>query len=84
MPVAILGVLTGVCSLITPIIYGRFLSWRYASRRNPYTRNTFRQTRLTLDSLTSLPACPPLIRRGVVAGIDLVSRLAPVIPPAAN
>lgn len=81
MPFVILSVLTGVCSLVTPFIYSRFLIWRYASRRNPYTRTSFRQIRLLIEQLISLPACPLLIRRAFHSLIDVTSRMAPAVPP---
>jgi len=77
MPVSVLAVFAGLTSLVTPFIYYRFLSFRYASRRNPYTRQTFRQTRVTVEQLTSLPACPSVVRNLAVKAIDLTSRLAP-------
>lgn len=80
MPFVVLSVLTGVCSLVTPFIYSRFLIWRYASRRNPYTRTSFRQIRLMVEQLISLPACPLLIRRAFHSMIDITSRMAPAVP----
>ena len=80
MPFVVLSVLTGVCSLVTPFIYARFLIWRYASRRNPYTRTSFRHIRLTIEQLTSLPACPAVVRQAFRSMIDLTCRLAPAVP----
>jgi hypothetical protein len=80
MPFVILSILTGVCSLVTPFIYSRFLIWRYSSRRNPYTRSSFRQIRLAGEQLTSLPACPPLVRRAFLSLADIISRMAPHVP----
>lgn len=80
MPFVILSVLTGVCSLVTPFIYSRFLIWRYASRRNPYTRTSFRHIRLAVEQITNLPACPILIRRAFHSLIDITSRMAPAVP----
>ncbi|VDP23610.1 unnamed protein product [Soboliphyme baturini] len=38
MPLVIVMVFSGRCNLFIPIIYYRFLTLRYVSRRNPYTR----------------------------------------------
>ena len=84
MPIVILAVFSGVCSLLTPFVYYRFLSFRYASRRNPYTRQTFRLFRTGLEQVTYLPACPAFVRNGVKSIIDIICRLAPPTVPQAN
>lgn len=79
MPIAVLAVFGGLTSLVTPFIYYRFLSFRYASRRNPYTRQTFRQVRLTVEAVIFLPACPLIVRNLGQKAIDLTCRLAPPV-----
>jgi len=80
MPIIILAIFTGVCSIITPFIYSRFLSWRYASRRNPYTRQTFRQLRLVVEQVANLPATPAFVRTALHSAVDITCRLAPTVP----
>jgi hypothetical protein len=82
MPITVLAVLTGLTSLVTPFIYYRFLSFRYASRRNPYTRQTFRQVRLSVEQIIFLPACPQIVRTIGQKAIELTCRLAPTMVPA--
>jgi hypothetical protein len=82
MPIIVMAVLGGVASLITPFIYYRFLSLRYSSRRNPYTRQTFRRLRLSVESFIYLPACPAFIRNLILKCIEMTCRLAPPLPSA--
>ncbi|KAI1307930.1 Transmembrane protein 33 [Halotydeus destructor] len=77
MPVVVMGVLGGQTSLMTPFVYYRFLSFRYASRRNPYTRQSFRQLRVTTEGLTQFPQCPQFVRNICYRAIDILCRLAP-------
>lgn len=79
MPIIILAIFTGVTSMITPFLYYRFLALRYASRRNPYTRQTFQQLRMATQQMINLPGCPTIIRRGMLSVIDIICRLAPPI-----
>jgi hypothetical protein len=38
---------------MTPFIYYQFLTLRYTSRRNPYTRNMFHELRLATESVAN-------------------------------
>ena len=82
MPIIILAIFAGVTSIVTPFLYYRFLALRYASRRNPYTRQTFQQLRMATQQMINLPGCPTIIRRGMLSAIDIVCRLAPPVQPA--
>nr|CAG4641167.1 EOG090X0CJA [Eulimnadia texana] len=78
-PVIILMIFFGRASLLTAFTYYRFLTLRYASRRNPYTRNCFAELRLTAETLSNHHNCPPAIRNLVHKSVALVSRLAPPV-----
>jgi hypothetical protein len=76
-------VLSGNCSgratLMTLFVYYRFLTLRYSSRRNPYTRNTFGELRLLVESYAQNPSCPAVIRNLVSKLVSFISRLAPPV-----
>ena len=66
---------------MTPILYYQFVVLRYMSRRNPYSRQTFTELRIALESLTQDARCPDFAKRGIHGGIALLSRLAPAPVP---
>lgn len=68
---------SGYCGLLTPFVYYYFVTWRYASRRNPYTRNTFRELRVVAERLAARPAAPGAVRSALLACVQLVCRMAP-------
>lgn len=70
-------IFSGRASLMTVFIYYRFLTLRYASRRNPYTRETFTQLRLVTENYTQKPSCPGTVRNIAIKVIEFISRLAP-------
>ncbi|CAJ0943153.1 unnamed protein product, partial [Mesorhabditis belari] len=69
----------GKASLFTPFVFYRFLTLRYASRRNPYTRQAFYQMRVSLDQIAAQPACPTIVRTFVHKSISVISNLAPPV-----
>ncbi|KAI8441179.1 hypothetical protein MSG28_009413 [Choristoneura fumiferana] len=71
---------TGYCGLLTPFVYYYFVTWRYASRRNPYTRNTFRELRVLAERQAERPALPAALRGALASGIQLAER--PALPAA--
>jgi hypothetical protein len=79
LPICIFAVFTGSCPLLTPFVYSRFLIYRYASRRNPYTRLMFADLRFTLQRAVGSPSCPLMVRNVANQFISLVSRFAPDI-----
>uniref|UniRef100_UPI00358F04CF transmembrane protein 33 n=1 Tax=Myxine glutinosa TaxID=7769 RepID=UPI00358F04CF len=81
MPTAVFMCLSGQCSLFLPFFYYRFLTLRYASRRNPYCRYLFSELRLIVEQATDRPACPAFIRKVCRSAIGLISRLAPPVTP---
>ncbi|XP_048773141.1 transmembrane protein 33-like isoform X2 [Ostrea edulis] len=80
MPAIIFMMFVGKCSFFLPIVYYRFLSLRYSSRRNPYCRTLFTEMRMTVEHFTAMPNCPGLIRNACLKAIGIISRLAPQLP----
>ncbi|KAJ8720490.1 hypothetical protein PYW08_005955 [Mythimna loreyi] len=76
-PLVAVMALFGYCGLLTPFVYYYFVTWRYASRRNPYTRNTFRELRVAAERAAEKPALPGALRSGIHSGVQLVCRMAP-------
>lgn len=77
MPAVIVMVFSGKCTIFHPFVYYRFLSLRYASRRNPYCRTLFMELRLTVEHVANKPQCPQVVRNMSNKMIALISRLAP-------
>nr|CAG4649647.1 EOG090X0CJA [Scapholeberis mucronata]SVE93854.1 EOG090X0CJA [Scapholeberis mucronata] len=78
-PMLILSLFSGRATLMTLFVYYRFLTLRYSSRRNPYTRNTFGELRFLVESYAQNPSCPAAIRNLVSKMVAFISRLAPPI-----
>lgn len=79
MPMVILLVFMGRAGIMTPFIYYHFLTLRYTSRRNPYTRNMFHELRLATESVANQSKTPEFARKILLGGVRLVSKFAP--PP---
>jgi len=77
MPCIVLGILSGAVSLFAPFLYYRFVYLRYASRRNPYTRQMFHELRIATEALIYKPSCPQIIRGFIGKFISLMEGLAP-------
>jgi hypothetical protein len=75
MPMLVLFIFSGAVSLITPLVYMRFLSLRYGSRRNPYCRTMFHELRLALEHLATRPSCPGLVTGLIYKAIQLTTRI---------
>nr|SVE75994.1 EOG090X0CJA [Daphnia hispanica] len=78
-PMLILSLFSGRSTLMTLFVYYRFLTLRYSSRRNPYTRNTFGELRFLVESYAQNPSCPLVIRNLVSKLVGFISRLAPPV-----
>lgn len=78
MPTIVFSIMAGLATIFTPIMYYQFVVLRYASRRNPYTRQAFHWLRVAIEQkvLTS-PQCPQFARGMMTKGIDIISRMAP-------
>jgi hypothetical protein len=77
MPLLILSIFVARSNFLLIFMYYRFLTLRYTSHRNPYTRTLFYELRQSVEHLCSRPACPPIIARICHSAINLVNRLAP-------
>ncbi|CAL4158716.1 unnamed protein product, partial [Meganyctiphanes norvegica] len=82
LPLCVVSLFLGRVSLLTPFIYYRFLTLRYSSRRNPYTRNMFYELRLTAEYAVNRPGMPAFLQNGVHRAIGLISGLAPQVQTA--
>jgi len=78
MPLCIILVFMGRAGLMTPFIYYHFLSMRYLSRRNPFTRMMFTELRMAVEVMAR--NSPQVIGKILYGGIGLVTRLAPQQP----
>ncbi|PSN35929.1 Krueppel 2 [Blattella germanica] len=81
MPYTAVLIFLGRAGLLTPLIYYKFLTLRYSSRRNPYSRNMFYELRLVLQSAASKPGVPAFIGNLLLSVITFTSKLAPQEPP---
>lgn len=77
MPYTIILVLFGRASLLTPFIYYQFLTQRYVSTRNPYTRNMFYELRLLASRTADNPKMPLFMKNIIYGSINFISKLAP-------
>ncbi|XP_043191912.1 transmembrane protein 33-like [Amphibalanus amphitrite] len=81
MPYTIIMLFTGRGSLLTPFVYYRFLSLRYSSYRNPYSRTMFHELRRMAETQAASPSCPALVATLLRRGVTLTLSLSPA--PAA-
>lgn len=79
MPSFIFLIMTGQCSIIMPFLYYRFLSLRYASRRNPYCRSLFYELRVAVEMLCAKPQCPRFFSNICYKAIGFIGRMAPAV-----
>lgn len=78
MPLLILSIFIARSNLLLIFMYYRFLTLRYTSHRNPYTRTLFFELRQRTEYLCSHPSCPPIVSRICYSAMGLINRLAPV------
>ncbi|CAG0884884.1 unnamed protein product [Darwinula stevensoni] len=81
MPVTIVIIFTGRASLLTPFIYYRFLTLRYSSRRNPYSRKVFHDLRIHGENFFNKPSMPLVLRNIFYKLVYFIERFAPPMPP---
>ncbi|XP_071530224.1 transmembrane protein 33 [Panulirus ornatus] len=79
LPLCIILLFLGRVNLLTPFVYYRFLTLRYSSRRNPYTRNMFYELRVTMEYMVNKPGIPVFLRNAVNRSIVFISGLAPTV-----
>ncbi|CAH1104847.1 unnamed protein product [Psylliodes chrysocephalus] len=77
MPYTVFLIILGRASLLTPFIYYQFLSQRYASRRNPYTRSMFRELRVLFERTASKPSLPSFVKQFLMFIVNFTTKLAP-------
>jgi hypothetical protein len=77
MPILILSIFVARSNFLLIFMYYRFLTLRYTSQRNPYTRTLFYEMRQSVESLCNKPACPPFVGRLCHSAIAFINRLAP-------
>nr|CAG4648209.1 EOG090X0CJA [Moina brachiata]SVE93236.1 EOG090X0CJA [Moina brachiata] len=78
-PLVVLSLFSGRATLMTVFIYYRFLTLRYASRRNAYTRDAFSRLRFLTENYTQKPNCPQVVRNIATKTIDFITRLTPAV-----
>ena len=78
MPILILSIFVARSNLLLIFMYYRFLTLRYSSHRNPYTRTLFGELKASVEYLCNKPACPAIVRRICYSSISFINRLAPV------
>lgn len=79
MPCIIFMCFTGRLSLLVPFMYFRFLTFRYASRRNPYCKQIFQELRIVTENYCAKPTTPGFIKNFLTKCITMLSRFAPQI-----
>ncbi|CAF3411338.1 unnamed protein product [Rotaria socialis] len=77
MPLLILSIFAARSNLLLIFMYYRFLTLRYTSHRNPYTRTLFYELRQRTEYLCSQPSCPAIVSRICYTAITFINRLAP-------
>ncbi|XP_037086254.1 Krueppel homolog 2-like [Pollicipes pollicipes] len=77
MPYTVFMLFTGRGSLLVPFLYYRFLSLRYSSHRNPYSRNMFHELRRLAEAQAASPGCPAFLATLIRRGVGLVVSLSP-------
>lgn len=78
MPLLILSIFVARSNLLLIFMYYRFLTLRYTSRRNPYTKILFTELRIAAEQFCSQPACPAFVARLCHSSIQFINRLAPM------
>ncbi|GMR43141.1 hypothetical protein PMAYCL1PPCAC_13336 [Pristionchus mayeri] len=77
VPLLVSLIFIGKASLFVPFVYYRFLTMRYSSRRNPYTRQAFYQMRVSLQQISYSPSCPAIVGNLINRAVQVISNLAP-------
>lgn len=74
-PSIILAVLRGSCGLFTPVLYFKFVQYRYMSKRNPYSRLIFYEARVAAHQFSN--SCPAFVARIINQAIALCCKMCP-------
>uniref|UniRef100_A0AC34G3W1 Transmembrane protein 33 n=1 Tax=Panagrolaimus sp. ES5 TaxID=591445 RepID=A0AC34G3W1_9BILA len=78
-PIFFAMIFTGRGNIFFPVLYFRFLTLRYASRRNPYTRIAFASLKQSLNQVAASSRCPAFVRTIIFKSIGVVERFAPPV-----
>merc|ERR1712002_195937 len=81
MPIMIVQLISGNAGLLSPFLYYKFVQYRYMSRRNPYCRLVFYESRCAIHQFSMKPSCPSFVRNIINRGIDITCKLAPQVQP---
>ncbi|XP_077283365.1 transmembrane protein 33-containing Krueppel homolog 2 [Arctopsyche grandis] len=81
MPTCVIMIFLGRVGLLTPFAYYHFLTLRYSSRRNPYTRNMFRELRQWTENTAERPFMPQIFKTILMGAVAFTCRLAPAQQP---
>ncbi|XP_054716380.1 transmembrane protein 33-like [Uloborus diversus] len=79
MPVTVLWLFSGKGNLLTPFAYYRFLTFRYASRRNPYNKSVFHEMKVIVESFANTPGRNPFLKNLCSRAVRFVSYMAPTM-----
>uniref|UniRef100_A0A914DLB6 Transmembrane protein 33 n=1 Tax=Acrobeloides nanus TaxID=290746 RepID=A0A914DLB6_9BILA len=77
-PIFFAMIFMGKANIFFPFLYYRFLAMRYISRRNPYTRLTFANMKMSLYQVAASPSCPAIIQTVIYKSVALIERLSPI------
>ncbi|XP_065844301.1 transmembrane protein 33-like [Oscarella lobularis] len=78
-PIIVVARIGGLGSVFNILLHYQFLTLRYLSRRNPYTKVAFNELRLKFESMAAHPSCPSIVRKAITRGIAFISRLSPAV-----
>ena len=86
LPMLIFQLFGGTPSIFAIFTYYKFLTLRYLSQRNPYSRQVFYELRMVLQQYAYTQSCPGFLKKVINKLVDVLTRLGPEppIPPAAN
>lgn len=84
MPIVVFMIFSAKAMIFLPLLYYRFLSLRYASVRNPYSRQLFYELRIAAERFVYDNRCPAFIRNVVHKFIAFVISRAPTPTPSTN
>ncbi|KAI8919146.1 hypothetical protein DFJ77DRAFT_453157 [Powellomyces hirtus] len=81
-PTITFGVLLGWTSFMAPLLYARFLSFRYMT--SPLTKAAFSELRTRSDSLMAHPQVPPAVKKIYDAARQQMTKMGEAMQPQAQ
>lgn len=76
-PTCIFMLFAGGSGFMTPVLYYKFLQYRYLSKRNPYSRLVFYEMRVAAQHAATNNSCPRMISGLINQAVNLICRLSP-------